>query len=85
MRQHRASGWIQFAKPSAINKLSQLHVPTLILTGTLDLPEVLLVNAYMANNMPNVKQVMISGAAHMINLEKPERFNEEIRKFLNDK
>lgn len=85
MRQHKASGWAKFATPSAIKKLSSLKVPTLILTGTLDLPEVLLVNGYLANNLPNAKQVMISGAAHMLNLEKPERFNEELRKFLTGK
>ena len=85
MRQHQAGGWVKFANTAAVKQLPQLNVPTLILTGTLDLPEVLLMNGYMVNNLPNAKQVMISGVAHMINLEKPERFNEEIRKFLNEK
>jgi pimeloyl-ACP methyl ester carboxylesterase len=86
MRQHKGiSTWPKFSTPSAIHKLPELNVPILILTGTLDLPELLLVNGFMANNLPNAKQVMISGVAHMINMEKPERFNEEIRKFLDEK
>jgi len=85
LRQHHASGWPKFATPSAITKISDLKVPTLLLTGTLDLPEELLINGYLVNNLPNASQVMISGAAHMINMEKPERFNQEVRKFLDGK
>jgi pimeloyl-ACP methyl ester carboxylesterase len=85
MRQHHASGWPQFNKPSAINRLAEIKMPILILTGTLDLPDLLLMNGYLANNLPNAKQVMVSGAAHMINIEKPVRFNEEVRRFLNEK
>ena len=85
MRQHHASGWPKFATPSAITKISSLKVPTLILTGTLDLPELLLMNGYLANNLPNATQVMVSGAAHMINMEKPERFVQEVRKFIDAK
>ncbi len=82
MRQHKTEGWPKLNSSGAINRLTELKKPTLILTGTLDLPEILLVNGYIANNIPNAKQVMISGAGHMINLEKPERFNSELKKFL---
>ena len=84
MRQHQASGWVQFNSPRALSKLAELKTPTLILTGTLDLPDVLLINGYLVNNLPNATQVMVSGTAHMLNMEKPERFNQEMRKFLGE-
>jgi pimeloyl-ACP methyl ester carboxylesterase len=85
MKQHHASGWPRFATPAAITKLSSLKIPTLILTGSSDLPEVLLVNEHLAKNIPNAKHIIIDGVAHMINMEKPQRFNEEVKKFLAEK
>lgn len=85
MRLHKGyTTWPRFTQPAAIHNLAKINVPVLILTGTLDLPEIITMNGYLYNNLPNAKQVMVSGAAHMINLENPVRFNEEVRKFFKD-
>ena len=75
MRKHKVSGWPRFAQPAAIHSLHKLQMPVLILTGTIDMPEVLLMNKWLKEHIPNSKQVLMPGLAHMLNLEDPAKFN----------
>lgn len=82
LKQHRFSGRTRFASPSAIHRLSLIRAPVLVLTGADDLPEILLMNAYLTKNIPGAKQVIVTGAAHLINMERPQQFNSELMRFL---
>ena len=82
MRKHKISGWPRFVQPSAIHSLKKLSMPVLILTGTIDMPEVLLMNSWLKEHIPNAKQVLLPGQAHMLNLEDPVKFNRLIEDFI---
>ena len=82
MRKHKISGWPRFAQPAAIHSLKTLPMPVLILTGTIDMPEVLLMNAWLKEHIPNARQVLMPGQAHMLNLEDPVQFNKLIEDFI---
>ncbi|WP_105482300.1 alpha/beta fold hydrolase [Abditibacterium utsteinense] len=63
--------------------LPEIKVPTLVLGGREDAvssPEFM---TEMAAKIPNAKHVVIEGAGHLSNLEKPQEFNAAIRDFLN--
>jgi pimeloyl-ACP methyl ester carboxylesterase len=70
--------------PLAVTRLSQVRVPTLIVVGALDHPELLRAADVMAQGIPGAKKVIIGGAAHVPNMEKPAEFNREVLGFLTD-
>lgn len=83
MLKHKASGWPRFAQPAAIHQLSALTMPVLIITGEIDMPEVLLMNRWLKEHIPNARQVLLPGVAHMVNLEQPDQFNKLLDDFLS--
>ncbi|RYY39639.1 MAG: alpha/beta hydrolase [Chitinophagaceae bacterium] len=82
MRNHHASGWAGFSKPLPVQRIASLKVPLLLLVGSNDLPQVAMVSAYIRKVLPDTKEVIFPGAAHMLNVEQPERFNRVVRRFL---
>jgi 2-hydroxy-6-oxonona-2,4-dienedioate hydrolase len=70
--------------PPAATRLNQVRVPTLIVAGALDHPELLRAADMMEKGIPGTKKVIISGAAHVPNMEKPAEFNREVLSFLKD-
>jgi 3-oxoadipate enol-lactonase len=58
-------------KPTAIELLENVAVPTLVLVGELDVPCFLEMSAVLADRIPLARSVVISGAGHMINMEAP--------------
>ena len=61
--------------------LPSIAVPTLLLWGELDVRSPLRVAREFARAIPQAKLVVIPGAGHMSNLERPEEFNAAIRAF----
>jgi pimeloyl-ACP methyl ester carboxylesterase len=72
----------QFLEPPAIERLAELCVPTLILVGDLDVPDMQAIAGHLAAQIPNAQQKTIPGVAHMLNMEKPELFNRHVLEFL---
>ncbi|MGE5602380.1 MAG: alpha/beta fold hydrolase [Nitrososphaerales archaeon] len=70
--------------PPAVARLNEIHVPTLIVAGALDHPEILRAAAVMEQGIPGARKVIIAGAAHVPNMEKPAEFNREVLSFLKD-
>ncbi len=70
--------------PPAVTRLNQIRVPTLIVAGALDDPELLRAAEVMEQGIPEAKKVIIAGAAHVPNMEKPAEFNREVLGFLAD-
>ena len=68
--------------PPAAERLAQLSMPMLVLVGALDRPEKLALAQRLAAELPDARAVTIGGAAHMLNMEKPDLFNTEVLKFL---
>lgn len=70
-------------EPAAVNRLSEIKVPTLVMVGDLDTPSTLARADFLAKNIPNAKMVTMNGVAHLPNMEQPEEFNKHILSFLN--
>ncbi|GCF10028.1 alpha/beta fold hydrolase [Dictyobacter arantiisoli] len=68
--------------PPAILRLNEIHVPTLLMVGDLDIPARLALVDELASAISGAQQVLISGVAHMVSMEKPEEFNRLVLHFL---
>jgi len=78
---------IKFQKPRdrpAVRFLSEIKVPTLVLVGEYDIPDVHAHAGVIEVGIPNAKREVILKAGHLIPLDQPEAFNSSVRTFLKD-
>jgi pimeloyl-ACP methyl ester carboxylesterase len=68
--------------PPAVTRLGDIRVPTLLITGALDHPEIARAAAVMQNGIPNAKHISIADTAHVPNMEQPDVFNRAVLEFL---
>ena len=71
-------------EPVAYGRLAEITAPSLVLVGNLDLPEKVEQSAWLADQLPNAQYAVISGVAHMLNMERPAQFNQLVLDFLAD-
>jgi pimeloyl-ACP methyl ester carboxylesterase len=69
--------------PPAWQRLDQVRVPVLAMVGTADDPATVDSMRQLAERVPGARLEIFEGAAHMLNLEQPERFNGLLREFLD--
>jgi 3-oxoadipate enol-lactonase len=69
--------------PPADERLAELRAPLLVMLGTLDEPGTSDAMRHLAASVPGAQLEVFEGAAHMLNLEQPERFNRLLRDFLD--
>ena len=69
--------------PPAIGRLKDIHAPTLLVAGEMDQPEILRIVDRLAGEVEGARTVVIPGAAHMVNMEQPARFNAIVSEFLS--
>ena len=69
--------------PPAITHLRDIKAPTLAVIGDVDMPNIIEIVDLLEKNIPRFKKVVIPGAAHMVNLEKPQEFDRAVQNFLN--
>ena len=80
-----SSVWVAKAvltRPSILDKISNIKIPTLILVGERDNLLPVSESQKMAERIPNSKLVVVPQAGHVFTVEKPEFVNEQIEKFL---
>jgi 3-oxoadipate enol-lactonase len=70
------------AEPPAIGRLAEIKAPTMVVIGNLDMPGILDIADRIEKQVPGAKKVVIKGAAHTVNMEKPEKFNSVVLKFM---
>jgi pimeloyl-ACP methyl ester carboxylesterase len=71
-----------FAEHDVRDVLPTIDLPTLLLYGDGDVRSPLEVAEEMHAKIPGSRLVVIPGAGHMIDMEAPQRFNAEVRRFL---
>ena len=81
-RAEKAEGQPQPLTPPATGRLGEIRVPVLVMIGDLDDPGTQQSCRRLAAEVPNGRLETFNGAAHMINLEQPERFNRLVLEFL---
>jgi pimeloyl-ACP methyl ester carboxylesterase len=69
-------------KPLAAKRLDEIKVPTLLILGNRDVPQAQATIETLEKGISGSKKVVIKGAGHMVNMEKPEEFNEALLVFL---
>jgi pimeloyl-ACP methyl ester carboxylesterase len=70
------------ADPPAAERLGEIRIPTLVVVGALDRPEVVARSEALAQDIPQARKVVMEGTAHVPNMERPEEFNEALLAFL---
>jgi 3-oxoadipate enol-lactonase len=68
--------------PYPRERLSNIQVPTLIIVGELNPPDYHNITDIQKKYIPNSKKVVLTGAGHLLNIEKPEEFNKIVLDFL---
>ncbi len=68
--------------PPAINRLSQIQVPTLVIVGDKDVDNTLAVADLLSASIQGARKVVIPNTTHHPNMEKPAEFNRAVLDFL---
>ena len=68
--------------PPAARRLGEIRVPTLVIVGDEDLPDLIGAANIMAAVIPGAEKAVMHGTAHAPNMEKPEEFNRLVLDFL---
>ena len=71
-------------RPDSIPLLGQITCPTQIIVGELDLHTPPADAKLMADRIPGAHLAVLPGAAHLVNLEQPDLFNETVRSFVSN-
>jgi 3-oxoadipate enol-lactonase len=82
-RAEKEEGTPQPLDPPANARLDDLRAPLLVIVGDLDEPETQANCRYLSSVVPDARLEVFEGAAHMVNLEQPDRFNRLLRDFLD--
>jgi pimeloyl-ACP methyl ester carboxylesterase len=77
-----APSLIQKIEPPAVARLDQISAPTLIIAGELDEPDLLAAADLMQSRIAGAKKLVIQGAGHLSNMEKPAEFNRAVIDFM---
>jgi 3-oxoadipate enol-lactonase len=67
----------------AIRRVAEIRDRALVVTGDLDSTDIFAVADLVDRKAPHVRRARVPGAAHMVNLEQPARFDELLREFLH--
>jgi len=68
--------------PPAVDRLSEIALPTQIIIGALDQAVMQRAAKLMAAHIPNAQKVVIANTAHLPSMEEPAQFNQIILDFL---
>lgn len=74
----------EYAPPDRppIERLDEIRAPALVVVGETDLTDFLIIADILAENLPRTRKVVVAGAGHLPNLERPEEVNAALLSFL---
>ncbi|MET1074192.1 MAG: alpha/beta fold hydrolase [Umezawaea sp.] len=67
----------------AIGRLAELTAPTLLLVGELDSSDIHGAADLVVREAPSARKVVVPGAGHLVNLDRPEEFDRLVADFLS--
>jgi 3-oxoadipate enol-lactonase len=68
--------------PVAATQLSRIKNKTLVILGNMDVPYIISLGHYLHDTIAGSRLEIFEGAAHMVNLEQPGKFNDLVYNFL---
>ena len=75
--------WLRRLEPPAVDRLHEIHVPTLFVVGDQDVADILKIGDLIIDNVRGAQRAVIPGTAHHLNMEQPAEFNRIVLDFLN--
>src|SRR5215467_8326960 len=69
---------------AALPRLGEIHIPTLLLVGDADIPDVHAHAGAIEAGIPRARRVVISDVGHLMYLEKPAEFSRIVIEFLEN-
>jgi 3-oxoadipate enol-lactonase len=75
--------WELAMQPPAFERLDEIHVPTLIVAGDQDVPDILKIADVLEAKIAGAQKMIIPNAAHHLNVEQPMEFNRIVLEFLS--
>jgi pimeloyl-ACP methyl ester carboxylesterase len=69
-------------EPAAADRVGDLAVPTLVVAGTADLPDLQAICEHLAARIPGARLERIEGAGHLPSLERPDELTRLLLDFL---
>ena len=82
------SGWhwcnsdtAQVPSPALAERLTDIRLPTLVITGEHDIADFQSVASTLAQKLPRARRSTIKGSGHMVNIEAPGEFNATLLSF----
>jgi len=70
--------------PDIGERLGEISVPTLVLVGELDVPDMHTIAARLQREIPGARGARIAGAAHAPTMERPDEFTQLVVQFLDE-
>jgi pimeloyl-ACP methyl ester carboxylesterase len=82
-----ASMWMQpdserVLTPPAVGRLGSIRAPTLVMIGSLEVPDIQRIVDTLERSVPGIRKVVMPDAGHMLNLERPAEFTSAVLGFL---
>jgi pimeloyl-ACP methyl ester carboxylesterase len=71
------------AQVPAVERLSELRMPVLVIVGAHDTPYMLAAADYMLEKIPSARKAIIEDAAHLPNMDQPDEFQRTVAAFLD--
>lgn len=68
--------------PPAAGRLAEIHVPTLVVAGDADVPQIMANTDTIVAGIAGARKVVMHGVAHGPNMERPDVFNRIVLDFL---
>ncbi len=78
----RLASNVQYLDPPAVGRLTEIHVPTLIIVGELDTSDVQTIGKLLHEKVAGAELVTMANVAHTLVMEKPGEFNGLVDHFL---
>jgi 3-oxoadipate enol-lactonase len=75
--------WERSPEPAALPRLGEIAVPTLIIVGEHDIPDVHAHAGALEAGIRGARRIVLAGSGHLPQLETPDAFNELLRAFLS--
>jgi len=75
--------WERPLDPPAWSRIEELTVPTLLILGKHDVPDIYTIVSEIAKKVKGARLARIPGAGHIVNLERPTLFNQTMAEFLS--
>ena len=66
----------------ALGRLGEVCAPTLLIVGAEDVPDIRRIVDTLAAGIPGARRVIYERTGHMVNMERPRRFTDDVLTFL---